>query len=706
MTLKGKIWTIGFLSVLMMVCATLSFSQQGQGARPKAGATKLQAKPRIGVMVRPYNDSIVIRWSPADIEVWKKGKVKGYHVYRTLLREGKPVSEPVRITDEPVLPISYEIFENQYANHPVGAKAIFTVGALKEGHTDKDVREAIERSKGEAFVHVMAIIASNNYPLVGRLSGMYYVDKNVQAGRKYEYEVRLAPEAGLQASAKAVATVGEPYILPPIEGLTGRSRRTIANLEWREHPAKVEFAYYNIYRSTKEDGEYKKLNELPFTSFRTDIMPKDRVGYRDTIPSIGVPYYYKVQGVTTFGDESPFSEVVTVYSGQSLFTNPELAELTVIENKSVELSWILDDAKSQKNLVGFVVQRTRDPLSYQYEQVNKLPVKKYSIRDEKPLKYGYYRVAAIGIAGDTTYSSHRAISLIDTVAPLAPEVAVAMADTAKRVTIKWKPSKADDLNGYRIFRANSLNEEFQRLTIGVQQDTLFYDTISAKLGYRSVFYKIYALDHHENSAPILKPIEIIFPDNTPPYDPEVMQLESGVDSIYLRWLPSRSNDVVKCHLLRKGKYEGEWQTLLTWEKDSLKTFRSYIDTSVSAGTEYFYWVQAIDGVGLKSSQKGIVSATPLKQMVAPEIKGFRAIPAPANNFIKLSWDYSQRGVSQFAVYRKAENGKLTLMYTLPASAREYYDKQVQPSTEYTYFIQALFSDFAKSPYTGPLVVKY
>ncbi|TAH24656.1 MAG: hypothetical protein EAZ07_09300 [Cytophagales bacterium] len=665
---------------------------------------KTPTKTNIIVAIRPYSDSMAIRFYPTTFEMWIKSKKLGFNIFRSLVKDGKEVAEGIKINDEPILPINYDLFIEKYSKDTNAQKAVALIAPIENKNADANMASAIERNQNQEFLFALALLAANTYPIAAKLGGFTFTDKNVTQGNTYSYRIALADQS--VTSFPNSATAGQPYEVPKILGFVGKVHRVLARLQWINQKNDITFAYYQLYRSTQPDGVFKKVNTNPILPLRNEFTPQGRYEFMDTLPKVDIPYYYKLQAFTPFGEASDFSEVLMLRSGQSLYNAPNITALMAVENKTVVLEWKQDDARTMKNTTGYVVVRTTDPTSGRYTLLTPLPIMKNMFEDTKPLRTAFYRVLAVGIAGDTAYSLHKAVSLLDTTAPPRPILVYAKADTNKIVTLRWKPSKADDFMGYRILRANALDEEYRRLNVGVQADTFLIDTISKNLGYRSVYYKVYAIDYHDNSAVIKTPIEVKFPDNTPPLSPQIIKLAEGIDSVTIGWIPSLSNDVVKCQLLRKERYEPDWKILLTWAHDSLKTFKIFCDSNVRAGNIYQYWLKVTDEVGLISSQASAVEASPRRNFLAAPIQDFKGIASPTNNFIKLSWNYAQKDLVSFILYRKIAGGKPVLIGTLADNEREYYDKQLVAGTLYQYYLQANLKNFVKSPITPPLEVQY
>lgn len=691
-------------ALFVVLCCTMLPAIAQKKPQQRIGSASSAAKPKGGLalVARPYKDSVALRWAPSDYATFLDGCQYGYTVFRAMVEQGKRTGDWKEVSDQPIKPITEDEFYALYSKDEIAQKAMFIV--LADNTIDRTVKEAVDKAADRKFGMVMGLVAADLHPKVAKLSGLYFVDKNVTTGRTYQYEVRLHRPTKADVLASCVATPSQTYLLPELGEVIGKRKRKVAQLRWRKD--QLPFVYYNIYRSSVSEGPFEKVNKLPYVNATSSGQDQSYAAFEDTATKSDQHYYYRIKGVNVFGDESPLSAIVHVHPSQSIFATAVITDIGTLDNQSVMLAWEMKDPQSLKNLVGYYVQRTRDPLSHRYETLNKQPLKSTTFRDANPINSGIYRILTVGTAKDTTYSSHRLFQLRDSIPPATPRLLEALADTNNRIHIRWRANHEPDLQGYRIFKGYGSKDKFSRLTKESISDTLFTDTISKNLTYKKIYYKLIAVDQHDNPSTFSEPFEVKLIDRTPPKPPVVASQRVSLGKVTLEWVPSTSTDVVKTVLLRKPKYEYDWQTLLTLKDKEVVSITSFVDTTVQPNTEYYYLLQATDDGGLQSFTEEMVTVKTARERYKPSVQVFKALAAPANNFIKISWAYSEQGVQRFVLYRKTLEGALQQIATLSGTAREYYDKQVVPSSEYHYFIQAHFADFGESKMEGPVVIHY
>ncbi len=701
------LFLLGFVP-LFSYSQTKKTSAQPKAPSAPALSQKSAAKPDdhvMGIMAKGYEDAVALRWAPTNYTNWEHGKKLGYHVYRQEMVDGKKIGAEIQLTITPVRPVSEQEFKRYADTSEVAKKALFAIGS--DTTRDASIQEAMKKKEGRNFGFTMSLVMANVYPLVARLSGMAYTDKTVEKGKTYYYEVRVAdPVIGKKVNAWAYVTVGKQAPLPKPFSFTGKSIKRNAVLQWRTDFILFNYAYFDVYRSEDPETGFQKVNKLPYVGFVNRGEDTKTTKFQDTLPRIDKSYYYKIVGIDPFGDAGPWSETILIKAKQSIYFSPVITRAHSPNNKTVAIEWE-HPKEDQKNILGYVIQRTDDP-TQKRANLNKtlLSASTHSYEDKSPLAAGYYRVVTVGIADDSTYSLNYMVQLVDSLPPATPSDLIGTGDTNGVVTLRWKQNKEEDFYGYRVFRTFGRKDEYTRLT-DFLKDTVFHDTISKKLGYKKAIYTLVALDGHFNPSKFSAPLEVKFPDLTPPGAPELTLYEVKPHAVRLNWMRSLSLDAIEHTLYRKGNLDYDWVKIASIPKGSkLDSLRQYTDTSAKPKMEYLYAMQATDDYGLKSPFSNIFKITALGDPYQPAITEWQAFVGTANNMIKLAWQYNLPGVDNFVIYRKSKEGKMQVLQTLPGTAREYYDKKVTPNSEYSYYIVANFIDWSHSKMSNALTVKY
>ena len=127
---------------------------------------------------------------------------------------------------------------------------------------------------------------------------------------------------------------------------------------------------------------------------------------------------------------------------------------------------------------------------------------------------------------------------------------------------------------------------------------------------------------------------------------------------------------------------------------------TYMDVGLSQGTNYSYYVRAVDSAGYADSNI-VNSATP----VPPQTPSGAAVTFLSPTEVDLQWNDNSNNEVGYKVLRRVNNVNFNEIASLPANSTSYRDLAVQPGTAYEYHIQAYniagYSDFTGLSITTP-----
>lgn len=670
---------------LLTVIAFLPRQVQGQDDIEKE-------QHRLAVASRPYADKVVLKWFPSRRSIWEEGLSQGYDIYRrTLYTEGQWVkeAEEIRLNDTPILPASDEEWEAAVDSTENAHGAFFALGrdSLPE-EAPADIHEAWQRGKSENMVFAMALLMADMHMIVAQLTGMTFQDNDVTAGEKYQYIVRLHGAApGTAAEGRRYVDTDKKYRIPQPYGLDVKFNDKNAQLEWNNVYTNFSFAYYNIYRSKRKNRGYEKVNKLPFAGLKSQEMRDDRMAYyTDTVPEIGTTYYYKIEGVSSFGEASEFSERISGAAYLLLKYAPVFTRDTADKRGHVHLAWEMDSV-DRESVKEYEILRSGHP-NGTFESMTEEPLDgdEVTFTDEEPLRSGYYKICASGHAGDRKCTAPRGILLEDSIPPAPPEWIEAETDTTGKIHLSWKANKETDLEGYRLFRADHEEDEYRRVYPGSLTDTTYTDTVSLKIATSWVWYKIVAFDNHYNTSEYSEVLKVPRPDINPPTKPVFNDFTSTDKGVELKWYNSSSHDLSRTALLRKGPLDVNYRPLKIFNvEDSVS---QWTDTTTKDRKFYHYTLVAEDINGLRSDSAVAIRVKQKPRMGKGEIKEVRTIVSREHKKIKLSWDYKGDKPEHFIIYRAGEEEPLKFYAKVAGREREYYDDRLTPDTQYTYVMVA------------------
>jgi hypothetical protein len=684
-----------FIGILLILCSILNAQEN---------------RTSIKLIVRPLSDSILLRWAPDNFEGWNAGNKYGYKIVRyTLMRNGQmlnPEPNPEHLNSKPLnpeLPSSEPVFvkpwplnqweqladKDDYAG--VAAQAIY--GKTFELSSNKSTYsyDVVSKVKEQDSRYSFALFAADLSPATARASGLWFTDRNVKKGEKYLYRVMLAvPDNVIKADTGFAFTGVDEYMpLPKPINLGAEFGDKSVLLHWDRKTLSYLYNSYSIERS--EDGiNFIKVKKQPIVYANSgDFVESDEMMFVDSLSVNDKPYTYRVKGYTAFGETSPPSEIA---KGQGTIEIKSIPDITGHKeiNGQIDLKWKFPEAENT-SIAGFKVLRSGDYNTF-YDTIS--PMLKPETRgflDPKPLSTNYYKVLVQGKSGTKKKSLEKLIQLTDSIPPDPPTGLHATADTSGKLILTWKANREKDMEGYRIYRANSKDDEFSQITVEPVKDTMYIDHINVKTITKKIYYQLMAIDKRLNHSGFSAPLEVERPDVVPPAPPAISKIKSTPQGVFIAWENSTSVDVAKHLLYRKA--DGQDTIKMINEFAITDTTKSYIDSTGMANTVYYYTLVAQDNSGLKSVPTSEMAGQKIASLQINEIGEVRCKRDRKAMTITLSWNQPKCKVKRYTIYRKAgEEVTLSAYATISGDKPEFTDKRVKTDTKYSYAIKPVIDN--------------
>lgn len=226
----------------------------------------------------------------------------------------------------------------------------------------------------------------------------------------------------------------------------------------------------------------------------------------------------------------------------------------------------------------------------------------------------YYLVTAMDQAGNESYTSEAVEATPIDLQPSPPtDVAVVAGDGM--VTLNWTSNTEDDLAGYAVYSATDPNEYFLLLVDGLTESSLIHDKLTNGTTY---YYLVVAFDHAGQDSNTSAMASATPVTDVPPETPEGIEATASDGAVTLTWPGSSEEDFSSYDLFRaiaSGDFELHAKGLTT---------SVFTDNNVANGTEYRYYIVAIDATGNTSAPSSTVAATPMT-------------PTPISRTATLTW---------------------------------------------------------------------
>src|SRR4051794_28098331 len=255
-------------------------------------------------------------------------------------------------------------------------------------------------------------------------------------------------------------------------------------------------------------------------------------------------------------------------------------------------------------------------------------------------------------------------AVVDTTAP-APVRNMTTSAATSRVKLDWSSNSESDLAGYLVYRSNTANGTYTKLTTTPRTSSDYSDT-AARAGFPS-YYKVTAVDKTGNES---SPVAVT---NTRKdgIKPVAVKSLTGVrtdNGIKLDWADNTEADLAGYVVTRATSSSGTY-TKLTANPIKVSTFE---DQTASAGGTYYYKVSAVDFSGYLSSAVKLAMLPP--DVTAPKsVSGMTT--SVSTSYVKLDWSSNiESDLAGYNVYRAATaNGQYTKLTTSLRTSSDYTD---------------------------------
>jgi fibronectin type 3 domain-containing protein len=666
----------------------------------------------ISVTSRVRKDAVLLRWAASKPLAWKTTNKYGFDIVRyTIVRDGavlpKPEMKKLNTSPFKARPLAeWETIAqaNDYA--AIIAQALY--GDDFEVSGGDGIAKIINMSKELEQRFVMSLYAADQSLEAACMAGWGWRDTNVKPDERYLYQVIPAAPFDEQFridTGYVFVAMDEYDDLPRPIGLTGIFGNKNVMLVWDY--AMLNDVYNSYYIEKSTDGQtFNRLDGIPVTNLNNKTeQESQRMYFMDSLVNNTDKYYYRVVGITPFGETGPPSDTVSGLGKEFLIYVPYINTAVVNDSGNLEIDWEFD-GQGNKFISGFELSRSDNPDNgYETVAKNIAPEQRFLLLAKDSLfATNYFIIAAIPHEGEPAKSFPVLVQPVDSVPPAIPTGFDGVVDTSGTVTLTWNRNTERDLLGYKVYRAQIDGEELIPLFDLAWSDTVYRDIIDIKNLNGKVYYALASLDLRYNQSDKTPPLALEKPDIVPPSSPVISGYRIKDEGIEISWINSSDAGVVQHRIWRSEQSAGyRLPALLKTITDMSVT--SYIDTSAVTNVHYVYTVTALKKNFLESPYSNKLTAfTNKPKRQSTEIERFDAVVDKTNRMLKLTWRDKLTGVQFYELY-KGETGSPSLWKTLPGGQYEIMDEELLSNTTYQYIIRAVLKD-GRNTKSKTLTIKY
>ncbi len=595
---------------------------------------------------------------------WYSDKIvahEGFNVYR----QKQGVNDREKLNMEPLKPGAKPIPEAELTDELKGFSDViiepdFYVG--KEPMLD--------------FILMPYFIANEQF---AQFAGIRFDDETAVKGSEYVYiieEIKTGNEVEIVRSEPI--TAGELRMEAAPKEIISKSSNTKIKIGWKAEPER----YYavNIYRAPADNPDnVTKINEEP-VRFNNEGGQVSKYPFQDLGLEEDAEFEYTLKTVDYFGLEAQIAKPVKF--GTQDVIPPKAPYNIEIDGDDASLSFVLTwEAEIPDDFKSFSLFYSKKEDGEYVSVVEDLPAvqKTVDFEVDEPGEH-YFKIQSKDVNGNATLSERVSKKLIDVIPPQSPQNVTTQADTGM-VVISWDPVPDEDLMGYIVYRQlgddSRPYNQFNRTPI---KETSFTNQLPKNIvgGFN---YKVLAVDTNGNKSGMSEAAAAVFEDKNPPPKPFLKPVRLNNDNLpVLKWQEIPAGDLAGVNVFRSTSETGDnpKQVNINLLRPGSKT---YLDRSAEPGSEYYYYISAVDTAENVSPASEIKSIkTTSNDKIPAELKKFQ-IKRRGSKEINFSWEVDNpQAVLGYVLYGKGPGDKQLKPVTgrLEPGNSEYQIKKPAP----------------------------
>ncbi|TCI90121.1 hypothetical protein [Tenacibaculum sp. M341] len=655
----------------------------------------------IQIISRVQKDRVLLRWAANTPSAWKTTNASGFVLEKYVLaRDGKRLQTLEKVWEKTIKADPLETWEELVNNNDdaaVIAQAIFGESFYVSGGKSTQLADIYNLSNEITQRFSFSLLTADANFEIAKKAGWGYEDTEVKQNEKYVYKIKGNTLSGgkfIKGTA-TIASTKEYEPLPKPIDLRGVFGDKNVVLTWEYALFKKIFTSYNLERS--EDGvNFKPLSKEPIVNLNDKPnAPAKRIFYIDSLASNDKTYYYRVNGITSFGEKSDYSKVISGKGSPILPYTPRIIDVKLTKKANeAEIFWDFPK-KGEAIIQKFqLLIAPKDEGPYKVEK-DSIGVTNRRLIVSQLASSNYVKIKAVGKNPKQQKSSFSTlIQPVDTIPPDAPINLQGKIDSLGVVRVTWKQNEESDLLGYRIFRGFTKEEEPSQITETPFANNSFTDSVEIESLNSKVYYQVVAVDKRFNHSEKSVVLVLEKPDVIPPTAPVFSDYDVQEGKIQLKWIRSSEEGEVTHVLSRKNLTENsEWKTVLT-TKDTIQQFE---DTQLKGNHTYRYRIKAIDRSGLSSKPSSPLTIQAQSLEVLTGVKGLNYVVNRETNQIEIFWRADEKEISEYTLYKQLKEEKPSTWRVLPGAIKKVIDTEVSPNETYIYHVRAslLNGDFTK-----------
>jgi uncharacterized protein len=649
-------------------------------------------------------DSVVLRWVPSSIPVWQVGIKYGYVIKRYTISKGgvfipDGLSNGELLTPIPVKPFGRELFEKITLQDPRAAVVEEAVFGLEfQPPQGPDNFAGFMKTYNELEIRFgFTLFICDLSSVISQAAGLRFTDRNVLPDERYAYIISLVNiPVGMQVDpAVVVLDAGIVTKLPVVTDIQAIFLDKAVKLQWPVSLLNGIYTAFVLEKST--DGKsFTSVSDLPLVNLSENENDKYFI-YTDSLKNNNEQIWYRVKGISPFGEEGPISEVVKGKGAPEFTAYAVIDTAEVIENKKIIVRWRVTESESAPVKSVSILRSDKYDGVFENLSLRALAPDTRIYTDARPKLSNYYKIILTGKDNMTSSSFPYFVQTEDNDPPSAPQLLTGTIDSSGIATIVWKENTEPDILGYKVFRANSADEEFISLNREISSKNICNDTVNLNTLTNKICYQVVALDKRYNSSDYSAVLSLSRPDTISPAPAIIKRIDIKNGNAILQLEVSPSPDVAQYELFRTQEKDSLSEILKTWKTNLPETFE---DIPEEQGNSFSYQIRTTDFTGNSSKFERIVYFP----LTAKKTIKLRAEQAGNGKSVLLSWDVPEgfKPVKTI-LYRSTGSAPFCIHSAMMGAAQVVTDSDVEINTDYKYMIR-IFGENGNGAVSGQVSV--
>ncbi len=634
--------------------------------------------------------NIILRFVARNIEVWNDIKTEGFKIERA---EIDKLSDTSTISNSNFKLLTQTALKPLEKDNSKWKEIINTTDygafAYQVLH-GKQVAKTDQEKQATKVVWGMLMKQADLNIECAKLVGLYYRDTEINLQKIYVYKIYVLDKTGnIKHTSKQIVNPKEETYLAPLKLKVSETKGRKVSLTFEAKKNEHYYTGYVLERSTDSLKDFASVTPKPII-FLTGEHEKNKtdITHQDTLPNTKAIYFYRIKGISYFGEFGPTSKTVRVKGQESLGAFPFMDSVKLVKKETqIKIYFHFPKEANLSVIKGINIVRSEKTGERGITLNPKpLPYTINSFIDEKPMQTNYYKVLALTIDGDTIPSFDVFGMLPDRDPPKIPSGINGYIDSLGLVHIKWDANSEKDIQGYRIFRKNDLNEELIERTRRIVTTESYIDTVDIKTLTKYVYYSLTAVDKVFNNSKYSPVIKLKRPDIIAPVPPVFVQTNHDKKGVILKWYKSTSDDVEKYELYRINFNTKLKEKLREWlVKDTTSHF---VDSTATLGETYNYEILVYDDS--KNKAKAVSTFITFETGLRKPITDIKSTTDLENRKINLVWSYNEKEIYNYIIYKAKEGEEFRIYKTVKPAQLKITDTNVYPGNIYKYRIKATY----------------